>query len=156
MAKPELGEKQLCPECNKKFYDLGKNPALCPYCKHSFDPATIAGIAHAVQKEETQIKPDDIEDEEAEANIDEEDIDVEEAVAKELELDGDASFGGAEIDEDGIVTDTPDINELPDTDDDTIVLDDDADILPPTPDVENESLEDILASEESDEPKEED
>lgn len=39
MAKPELGEKQLCPNCASKFYDLGKRPAVCPKCQTAFDPS---------------------------------------------------------------------------------------------------------------------
>ena len=39
MANPELGAKQICPNCQAKFYDLGKRPATCPKCATSFDPA---------------------------------------------------------------------------------------------------------------------
>ena len=39
MADPELGTKQVCPNCEAKFYDLNKRPATCPKCGHSFDPA---------------------------------------------------------------------------------------------------------------------
>ena len=38
MAAPELGQKQICPSCQAKFYDLGKRPATCPKCGASFDP----------------------------------------------------------------------------------------------------------------------
>ena len=34
-----LGEKQICPSCSAKFYDLGKNPCKCPKCGHSYSPA---------------------------------------------------------------------------------------------------------------------
>ena len=30
MAKPELGTKRLCSGCGAKFYDLHKDPILCP------------------------------------------------------------------------------------------------------------------------------
>lgn len=39
MAKAELGEKQLCPSCGAKFYDLRKRPAVCPKCSAAFDPS---------------------------------------------------------------------------------------------------------------------
>jgi uncharacterized protein (TIGR02300 family) len=32
MAKPELGTKRVCVSCANKFYDLGKQPAVCPKC----------------------------------------------------------------------------------------------------------------------------
>lgn len=38
MPKIDLGEKQLCPSCGAKFYDLHKRPAKCPKCGNTFDP----------------------------------------------------------------------------------------------------------------------
>jgi TIGR02300 family protein len=38
LANPELGTKQICPNCQAKFYDLGKRPAHCPKCHSEFDP----------------------------------------------------------------------------------------------------------------------
>ncbi len=32
MAKPELGTKRVCVACGARFYDLGKQPAVCPKC----------------------------------------------------------------------------------------------------------------------------
>lgn len=38
MANPELGAKQICPNCQAKFYDLSRRPATCPKCGTAFDP----------------------------------------------------------------------------------------------------------------------
>lgn len=38
MADPALGAKQICPNCQAKFYDLAKRPAHCPKCGTDFDP----------------------------------------------------------------------------------------------------------------------
>ena len=38
MAIPELGAKQICPNCQSKFYDLTRRPAVCPKCGTQFDP----------------------------------------------------------------------------------------------------------------------
>jgi uncharacterized protein (TIGR02300 family) len=38
LADPQLGTKQICPNCQAKFYDLGKRPAHCPKCENEFDP----------------------------------------------------------------------------------------------------------------------
>ena len=38
MANPELGNKQICPQCQAKFYALNKRPAHCPKCAAEFDP----------------------------------------------------------------------------------------------------------------------
>jgi uncharacterized protein (TIGR02300 family) len=32
MAKPELGIKRVCVSCGTRFYDLTKQPAVCPKC----------------------------------------------------------------------------------------------------------------------------
>ena len=32
MAKIELGTKHVCVSCAARFYDLGKQPAVCPKC----------------------------------------------------------------------------------------------------------------------------
>lgn len=38
LANPELGQKQICPTCQTKFYDLTRRPAHCPKCGADFDP----------------------------------------------------------------------------------------------------------------------
>jgi uncharacterized protein (TIGR02300 family) len=38
LASPELGSKQVCPNCQAKFYDLLRRPAVCPKCATAFDP----------------------------------------------------------------------------------------------------------------------
>ena len=42
MAKPELGTKRLCGSCGAKFYDLGKDPIVCPKCETVFHPVVLA------------------------------------------------------------------------------------------------------------------
>ena len=44
MAKPELGTKRLCGGCGAKFYDLNKDPIVCPKC------ATVFVIAPVVSR----------------------------------------------------------------------------------------------------------
>ena len=41
MPKPDLGAKRICPACHTPFYDLRKNPAVCPNCGHGFDPSEL-------------------------------------------------------------------------------------------------------------------
>lgn len=36
MAKPALGTKRICSGCAAKFYDLGKDPIVCPTCDTVF------------------------------------------------------------------------------------------------------------------------
>ena len=42
MAKPELGTKRLCGNCGAKFYDLSKDPIVCPKCHTVMAPAAVA------------------------------------------------------------------------------------------------------------------
>ncbi|MBL8907785.1 MAG: TIGR02300 family protein [Rhizobiales bacterium] len=41
MVKAELGTKRTCPSCATRFYDLLKNPIVCPKCGVSFIAATL-------------------------------------------------------------------------------------------------------------------
>lgn len=36
MSKPELGTKRLCAGCAAKFYDLMRDPIVCPKCETVF------------------------------------------------------------------------------------------------------------------------
>ncbi|MGB9366272.1 MAG: TIGR02300 family protein [Xanthobacteraceae bacterium] len=36
MANPALGTKRICSGCHAKFYDLGKDPIVCPTCETVF------------------------------------------------------------------------------------------------------------------------
>ena len=42
MAKPDLGTKRLCGHCGAKFYDLDKDPIVCPKCETVFVPVQRA------------------------------------------------------------------------------------------------------------------
>jgi len=36
VVKAELGTKRTCPSCAARFYDLMKNPIVCPKCGQTF------------------------------------------------------------------------------------------------------------------------
>ena len=40
LAKAEWGTKRRCLNCSAKFYDLGRNPIVCPKCETVFTPET--------------------------------------------------------------------------------------------------------------------
>ncbi|HEV7229196.1 TIGR02300 family protein [Brevundimonas sp.] len=66
MANPELGAKQVCPNCQAKFYDLNRRPAHCPKCGTDFDPEEAlklrnrrgrpAGVPDTDDEAEDQVK----------------------------------------------------------------------------------------------------
>lgn len=42
MPKPEWGVKRICQSCNTRFYDLTRDPILCPSCGATFDVVALA------------------------------------------------------------------------------------------------------------------
>jgi uncharacterized protein (TIGR02300 family) len=77
LANPELGTKQICPNCQAKFYDLGKRPAHCPKCHSEFDPdeavrnrrvraRAVTPDTEADEEAEDQVRGDEAENEEEE------------------------------------------------------------------------------------------
>ncbi len=34
MSNPKFGNKHLCKECDTRFFDMKKSPAICPKCSH--------------------------------------------------------------------------------------------------------------------------
>ena len=41
MGKIERGIKRICQECGALYYDLEKDPIICPKCGAEFDPEAI-------------------------------------------------------------------------------------------------------------------
>jgi uncharacterized protein (TIGR02300 family) len=51
VAKPELGTKRQCLSCGAKFYDLNKDPIVCPKCSTVFVVQALRGRADARSEE---------------------------------------------------------------------------------------------------------
>lgn len=41
MAKAEWGTKRICHSCAARFYDLQRDPIVCPKCKTEYDPEAV-------------------------------------------------------------------------------------------------------------------
>jgi len=52
VAKPELGAKRQCQACGAKFFDLNKDPIVCPKCGTVFQG--VAMRARAASKEDDE------------------------------------------------------------------------------------------------------
>ena len=50
MAKPELGLKRQCMSCGAKFYDLSKNPIVCPKCGTVYQASAMTRAAPVVAR----------------------------------------------------------------------------------------------------------
>jgi len=110
MAKPEWGVKRVCPECATRFYDLTRDPAICPHCGVSF---SVESLLKSKSVRGEAVKPaaaaaatagDD-------AMADDDDL-----------IDADDDAGG-----DDEVPAVEEDDDLPDIDDEDVVLDDDED-----------------------------
>lgn len=128
MANPELGTKQICPNCQAKFYDLSKRPAHCPKCANEFDPDEA--VRNRRVRARTIVPEDDqVEDQVVEKEADEDE--EEDAVTPELDevvdeppLSTDDDDAG---DEPGAGAVSEDLGEF--TDDDEAEADDDVPFL---------------------------
>jgi len=97
LANPELGTKQICPNCQAKFYDLGKRPAHCPKCENEFDPDEA--VRNRRVRARTIIPEADEAEDQVVAKETDEDEEEEEAVTPELD---------AVVDDPPLVTDDDD------------------------------------------------
>ena len=91
MAKPDLGTKRQCLSCGSRYYDLGKDPAVCPRGGTIYQPAVALR-----SRAEAKVVDDD---EEVEVEIDAPElISLEEAEVEESEKD--PVIDDVEIDDD--------------------------------------------------------
>jgi uncharacterized protein (TIGR02300 family) len=54
LAKPELGSKRQCQNCGAKFFDLNKDPIVCPKCGTVFQVLAAARARPAAKAEEEE------------------------------------------------------------------------------------------------------
>jgi uncharacterized protein (TIGR02300 family) len=110
VAKPEWGTKRICPSCGTRYYDLMRDPVVCPKCSTPFDPeaflkARRSRPAAPVERELEPVGAEDIDpDLEAEETEkveeeEEEGVPLEEAEEEEEELIEDASELGEDEDD---------------------------------------------------------
>lgn len=133
MANEDLGVKRDCPNCAARFYDLKKDPALCPKCGEEFTPELLLKPRRSRADEEVA-KPaarnPEAEEEDDELAGGEQEISLDEAEA-ETSTPGTARKAGAD-DLDETTEDEEDVDSIDDIDvnideddDDTLLNDDD-------------------------------
>jgi uncharacterized protein (TIGR02300 family) len=91
VAKPDLGSKRQCQNCGTKFFDLNKDPIICPKCGTVFLLAASARAAPraAVVDDDAEADPvpvelvslEDAEPGDDKAAVVEDDIEIEDDVA---------------------------------------------------------------------------
>ncbi len=56
MSKAEWGVKRLCPGCGALYYDMKKNPPVCPKCSTTFDPEALLKSRRRITADESKKK----------------------------------------------------------------------------------------------------
>lgn len=148
MAKPELGQKQVCPNCQAKFYDLGRRPAHCPKCSTEFDPEEALKLRNRRGRPGGYPADDEAEDQVKDKSADGEDEDEEEAVATpEIDEEGHEPILTPDDDDDETPvdpTEEPGMGEAGDDDDVLGDDDDDDDSVPFIEDEDDDNFEDEI------------
>ncbi|MBD7941784.1 TIGR02300 family protein [Brevundimonas guildfordensis] len=145
MANPELGQKQVCPNCQAKFYDLNRRPARCPKCDTEFDPMEEAvrsrrarrGAGFAADEE----AEDQVADKSADAEEDEEDA---EGSTPEIDQEGHEPILTPDDDDGEPGADDAGMGTADGDDDDDVLDDDDDDSVPFIEDEDEDDLEEEL------------
>ena len=122
MVDASLGMKRTCPSCAARFYDLNKDPIVCPKCGESF---VVEPILPSKHDQAEKAKPEEIKPEVVEETVNDIDIVDDEAVVAE---DVDEAAAVEDVD----LGDAANID-VPADDDTFLETDDDApveDILP--------------------------
>ena len=119
MAKPEWGLKRSCLSCGARFYDMQRDPIICPSCEAEFDPLALvrprrarAAASQAKAKaEEKAAGSEETASEDEELLADDNDDDA-------LEVDDDINLGDdgdedllADDSENAGIDDDPDVSE---------------------------------------------
>jgi uncharacterized protein (TIGR02300 family) len=94
VAKPELGAKRQCQSCATKFYDLKKDPILCPKCGAVFHVAPLARAAARPADEEAEVEKDEAE------VVSLTEVEASENKADAIEIDDDVEIDAVEADDD--------------------------------------------------------
>lgn len=111
MAKPEWGLKRVCQSCSAKFYDLQRNPIICPKCGATFDPDALLksrrarpAAAKATPKDAAKKPVESVEDDVLLEDADDEDLETDNddddaVLANTDDLGGDSDLGDVVIEE---------------------------------------------------------
>jgi uncharacterized protein (TIGR02300 family) len=106
VVKAEWGLKRACLSCGAKFYDMKKDPIICPKCEAVFDPDAATKLKRSRQAPEEKVakpKPKEAVVEEDDDALEDSDDDDDDTVLEDTsDLDDDdavpgvASKGGKE------------------------------------------------------------
>jgi uncharacterized protein (TIGR02300 family) len=94
VAKPELGSKRHCQSCATKFYDLNKDPIVCPKCGTIFQIAALSRAAARVEEEDAEVEKESVDT----VSLDE--VEESENVAESIDAEDEVEIDDADADDD--------------------------------------------------------
>jgi len=105
VAKPDWGRKRICYACGSVFYDLSRDPIICPKCDAEFDPEALlkSRRSRPVVVEEVKVKTPAADKTAADEDEDAEEEEDEKPAAADEDTDID--------DEDTLIEDPSDLTE---------------------------------------------
>jgi len=152
VAKPELGQKQVCPNCQAKFYDLGRRPAHCPKCATDFDPEEALKLRNRRGRPAGYPADDADEDQVKDKKADSDEDEEEEAVATpEIDEEGHEPILTPDDDDETPVDPTEESGMGEAVEDDDVLADDDDDSVPFIEDEDDDAFEDEIITPKDDE-----
>ncbi len=107
MVKAELGTKRTCPSCAARFYDLLKNPIVCPKCGTNFVAASVLPSKGDMPAMAPAPKPREVETDDMET-ADVELVSLEDAEAPDVADDETAGIEDVDLGEDTAEAETED------------------------------------------------
>ena len=81
VVKPEWGTKRICPNCGARYYDLRRDPIVCPKCGAPIDPEALLKTRRAASRPRSEVADRAVAEEEIETELAEE-------VEPEVEVEG--------------------------------------------------------------------
>lgn len=117
MSKPEWGIKRNCPHCKARFYDLNRNPPVCPKCQTELTVERVAKKTKPAKPVKEEVKAPDPE-RAAKPPVDDEVDDADEIDEIDDLDDVDDVNGDDSVDFDVDAADNPMIEGADDLDDD--------------------------------------
>lgn len=145
MANPELGAKQVCPNCQAKFYDLNRRPAHCPKCGTDFDPEEANKLRTRRTRPGYPTDDEETEDQVKDKAADSDDDDEEDVKTPEIDEEGHEPILTPDDEDEDAPADASEEAGMGSTDGDDDLGDDDDDSVPFIEDDDDDSIDDEIA-----------
>ena len=144
MANPELGTKQVCPNCQAKFYDLNRRPAHCPKCGTDFDPEEALKLRSRRARPGYPSDDEDTEDQVKDKKVDGDEDEEDDVKTPEIDEEGHEPILTPDDDDDAEPSADDAGMGAADGDDEDALADDDDDSVPFIEDEDDDNLDDEI------------